>query len=204
MTDPFDFDHFVVLPRLFGLRLSPDGRQLVVGVDTPAPDGKQLRTALWSVDPAGESGPRRLTRSAGGETNAAFLPDGDTRLHVGSARSRTRSPTRPMTSVPWLWSLPPSGGEARLLLSPPGGVARVKVAATSGTLALLGSLHPGATDFAADGELEKARKDAGVSALLFETYPIRYWDHYLGPRELRIVRRRAARDGDAPLADPRT
>ena len=201
MTDPFDFDHFVVLPRLFGLRLSPDGRQLVVGVDTPAPDGKQLRTALWSVDPAGETAPRRLTRSAGGETNAAFLPDGTLVFTSARPDPDAKPDDAGDDHVPWLWSLPASGGEARLLLSPPGGVARVKVAANSGTLALLGSLHPGAASFAEDGELEKARKDAGVSAILFETYPIRFWDHYLGPRELRILVADPP-EGDAPLADP--
>jgi dipeptidyl aminopeptidase/acylaminoacyl peptidase len=188
MTDPFDFDHFVVLPRLFGLRLSPDGRRLVVNVDTPAPDGKKLRTALWSVDPDGATAPRQLTRSAGGETNAAFLPDG-TLIFTSERHDPDAKPDadsggdEPPTS---LWSLPRDGGEALLLLSPPGGVARVKVAAASGTLALLVPLHPGAADFSADGEREKARKEAGVSALLFETYPIRWWDHYLGPREIRI------------------
>ena len=40
---------------------------------------------------------------------------------------------------------------------------------------------PGA-DLEADAAKEKARKDAGVSALLFDSFPIRYWDHYLGPR----------------------
>ena len=76
MTEPFDFDHFVALPRLSGLRLSPDGSRLVVAVATPGPDGKELRTALWQVDPSGQAAARRLTRSAVGESNAAFLPDG--------------------------------------------------------------------------------------------------------------------------------
>src|SRR5205823_6601268 len=47
-------------------------------------------------------------------------------------------------------------------------------------------VHPGADDLAADERRDKARSDAGVGALLFETYPIRYWDHYLGPREPRL------------------
>ena len=71
-----DFDHFVALPRLSGLRLSPDGSRLVVAVATPAPDGKKLRTALWQLDPEGDEAPRRLTRSAAGESSAEFLPDG--------------------------------------------------------------------------------------------------------------------------------
>ena len=76
MSEPFDFDHFIALPRLSGLRLSPDGSRLVVAVATLAPDGKELRSSLWQVDPAGDAAPRRLTRSAVGESNAAFVPDG--------------------------------------------------------------------------------------------------------------------------------
>ena len=40
---------------------------------------------------------------------------------------------------------------------------------------------PGGSDAEADEERRKKRKDAGVSAILHETYPVRYWDHDLGP-----------------------
>lgn len=45
------------------------------------------------------------------------------------------------------------------------------------------SVFPGSPDWLADRERQKARKTAGVEALLFEDYPIRFWDHYLGPRQ---------------------
>ena len=64
MPDPFDLDHYLALPRLSGLRLSPDGRRLITSVGTVAPDGKSMRSALWSVDPSGVTPPRRLTRAA--------------------------------------------------------------------------------------------------------------------------------------------
>ena len=73
------------------------------------------------------------------------------------------------------------------------------VARDSGTVALLAPLHPGAADFEADRARQKARKEAGVSAMLYETYPIRYWDHYLGPREPRYFVADAPADDDAPL-----
>ena len=53
--------------------------------------------------------------------------------------------------------------------------------------AFAAALHPRAGDLEADAEREKARKDAGVEALLFERYPIRHWDHYLGPRERHLL-----------------
>ena len=57
MTDPFDFDRMLALPRLSSLRLSPDGRRLVVAVGRPDPEGKKMTTALWQVDPAGARRP---------------------------------------------------------------------------------------------------------------------------------------------------
>ena len=200
MTDPFDFDHFVALPRLSGLRLSPDGSRLVVAVATPGPDGKELRSALWHVDPAGGVAPRRLTRSAVGESNAEFLPDGSLLFTSARPDPDAKKDDKPDDEPPAaLWHLPAGGGEARLLLAPPGGIAGLKVARASGTVALLAPLHPGAADFDADRERQKARKDAGVSAMLYESYPIRYWDHYLGPREGRLFVADAPADDDASL-----
>ena len=72
----FDLDLYLSLPRVAGLSLAPDGGRLVTSVATPGPDGKKFTSALWELDPAGEAAPRRLTRSAPGEANAAFLPDG--------------------------------------------------------------------------------------------------------------------------------
>ncbi|HEV7862918.1 MAG TPA: hypothetical protein VGR20_09465, partial [Acidimicrobiia bacterium] len=63
------------MPRVSGLAVSPDGSRLVTSVATLAPDGTKFQSALWQLDPAGEVVPRRLTRSAKGETGAAFLPD---------------------------------------------------------------------------------------------------------------------------------
>ena len=72
----FDLDLYLSLPRVAGLALAPDGRRLVTSVATPGPDGKRFASALWELDPAGQAAPRRLTRSAPGESGAAFLPDG--------------------------------------------------------------------------------------------------------------------------------
>lgn len=204
MNDPFDFDHFVALPRLSGLRLAPDGSRLVVAVATVAPDGKQFRTALWQIDPAGGATQHQLTRSMAGEHGSAFLPDGS--LLFISARpdpdARPKdSKEDPDEPAGALWQLPAAGGEARLLVAPPGGIVGLAVAHDAGTVALLVPMHTGAADLAADGQREQARKDAGVSAVLYEDYPLRYWDHYLGPRESRFFLADPPAEGDGPLGD---
>ena len=81
--DAFDFDRFVAFPRLSGLRLSPDGSSLAVSVALPHVDGRKMASSLWRVDPSGERPPRRLTRSAAGESNAAFLADGSLPVVAG-------------------------------------------------------------------------------------------------------------------------
>ncbi len=185
MTD-FDFERFIQLPRLAGLQLSPDGRRLVVAVGGPDPEGRKMRSALWQVDPAGIVPPRRLTRSAAGEAGSvAFLPDGS--LLFTSSRPDPDVKPDPERTIHALWLLPPDGGEARLLAAPEGGVDGIAAARSAAVVAFGAGMAPGAADFAADAERAKARKEAGVSALLFEDdYPVRHWDHWLAPRHRRL------------------
>ena len=113
---PFDLDHFLDLPRLSGLRLSPDGRRLVVSSSTLAPDRKGRRSAVWQLDPAGEAAPRRLTRSAAGESSADFLPDGSL-LFTSAAPIRTprtrRTSRRPPCGSCWSMAVKPGSCSLR-------------------------------------------------------------------------------------------
>jgi len=152
----FDFDRFLALPRLSGLRLSPDGSRLVVTVQRPAPDGKKMRSSIWQLDPAGEKRPRRLTRSAPGESTGAFAPDGSL-LFTSTRPDPDRGPDDDEEELSRLWLLPAQGGEARLLCAPPGGVQDVRVARAADVVAFGASVFPNAADQAADRERHKAR-----------------------------------------------
>jgi dipeptidyl aminopeptidase/acylaminoacyl peptidase len=182
----FDLDLYLSLPRVAGLALAPDGRRLVTSVATPAPDGKTFTSALWELDPAGAAAPRRLTRSAPGEAGAAFLPDGSLLFTSTRDDAEAAPDDKPEGEVARLWLLPAGGGEARPVAASPAGIDLVRVARDAGTVVYRTGVHPGADDLEADERRDKARTDAGVNALLFESYPIRYWDHYLGPREPRL------------------
>jgi dipeptidyl aminopeptidase/acylaminoacyl peptidase len=182
----YDLDSFLSLPRVDGLALSPDGTRLVTSVATVAPDGKKFLGALWELDPKGTAPPRRLTRSAKGESSAVFLPDGSLLFTSSRSDPDAKEDEKDDDAPAALWLLPAAGGEARLVADPPGGVEGVAVARDSGLVAVATGVFPDAGDLEKDAERFKARKKAGVKAQLFEHYPIRFWDHFLGPRHRRI------------------
>ncbi len=200
----FDLDRFLALPRLSALRLSPDGRRIVVSAARPDPAGKRFASALWELDPAGVRAARRITRSAPGESAGTFLADGSL-LFTSARPDPERSPERAeaLGETAGLWLLPVDGGEARPLAALAGGIADVTTARAAGVVAFATGVHPRTTTLEEDEAAEKAREKAGVSAHLYEEFPIRYWDHYLGPREARLYTGVLGDDPHAPLADLR-
>ncbi|WP_085066719.1 S9 family peptidase [Catenuloplanes japonicus] len=188
-----DLDAYAALPRVSGLRLSPDGTRIVVGVATPDPKKNRYVTALWEVDAAGERAARRLTRSRAGESAAGFTPAGDL-LFVSSRPEPDDAEGEDPQAA--LWSQPAGGGDARVIARPTGGVRGV-VVADDGGIVLGSSLLPGSEGVEPDRERRKRRKDAGVTAILHEEYPVRFWDHDLGPARTRLL----ALEDDGDLRD---
>jgi dipeptidyl aminopeptidase/acylaminoacyl peptidase len=194
---PFhDLQDYLALPRLTGLRLSPDGDWLAVTVSVLAPDGRTFKSSIWRVD-TGAAGPARaparLTWSAEGEDSPAFLPDGG--MLFLSPRPAPPGPgPEPAADAGdgtggkrGLWLLPAAGGEARRVAAPAGGLSRLATAASSERAAFTAPVLPGAAGAAADGPQRRARADAGVTAILHESPLVRYWDHDLGPDEQRLL-----------------
>jgi dipeptidyl aminopeptidase/acylaminoacyl peptidase len=177
-------DGYNAIPRVGGLLLSPDGKRLVLSVQTLSPDGTRFVPSLWEQPADGSAPARRLTYSERGESQAAFLPDGA--LVFASARP---DPTLAKDeSAGHVWVLPAGGGEARPVLAVPGGVDGLVAAVDAPSVVLKAPLFPDITELEPDAEKAKLRKDAGVGAMLLEGHPIRFWDHELGPRQARLLR----------------
>ncbi len=191
---PFhDLADFVAIPRVAALQLAPDGSWLAAAVQTLGSDGKKYLTSLWRIDTQGGP-PRRLTRSAEGEANPRFLPDGSLLFTSKRPDPGADPASKDRGDVTALWLLPSGGGEARVIATAPGGVTAAEVARDAGVVVLASPLLPAAgRDGAADGNsaaddarLRKERGDAGVTAILHESAPIRFWDHDLGPDQVRL------------------
>jgi dipeptidyl aminopeptidase/acylaminoacyl peptidase len=193
-STPFtDLDDFVALRRVSGLALSPDGTRLVVAVAALDEKKTAYVSSLWEVDPAGDRPASRLTWGPKSETAPIFLPDGS--LIFTSARPDPDVSATDDTPAA-LWLLPVSG-EARPLCTRPGGVGPAAVARDAGTLVLASATLPSAQTSQQDADRRKARKDHKVTAVLHDSYPVRYWDADLGPDRPRLFA--GIPDGATPL-----
>lgn len=182
---PFhDIDHYLSIPRVSGLTLSPDGKRLVTTVSTLNGKGTEFVTALWEIDPTGQSHARRITRSSKGEAGAAFAANGD--LYFTSSRPDPESADPDADPVNALWLLPASGGEARVVHARAGGISSVMAGKNADAIIVNAEVLAGSSNEENDEERRKARKDNKVSAILHSGYPIRYWDADLGPAQPRL------------------
>ncbi|MEU5159398.1 S9 family peptidase [Streptomyces sp. NPDC020875] len=184
-----DLSAFTACPRVNSLALSVDGTRLVAAVQSLSGDGTRYVSALWEIDPSGEREALRLTRSDKGESGPVFGPDGT--LYFLSGRAPEEGDEGAA-----LWALPPRG-EAAVAVRHPGGIAAFTVARDSGALCHTAGLLPGAADAEEHGELRAARKDAKVTAILYESGPVRAWDRDLGPEEPHTFVRAGA--GEEPV-----
>ncbi|WP_413355065.1 S9 family peptidase [Microbacterium sp. 1P06AB] len=183
--NPFaSLEDYIALPRIDAVALSPDGTRAVLTVATLNKDKTGYDRALWEVPATGGGTPRRLTRSAKGEQGAAFTADGD--LLFVSARPDAEGDGEDEAAQ--LWLLPANGGDARAITRLAGGVSGIAAVADAASVAVLAAdLLPSADSFEADAKLRAERKERKLSAILHTTYPVRYWDHDLGPAEPHLL-----------------
>ena len=186
-TPFFSLDEYVALPRVESLALSPDGRTVVLTVATLTRDQTSYERALWAVAADGSGIPTRLTRSAKGESGAAFSAAGDVLFVSGRPDTAADKPDKDAEAAQ-LWLLPAAGGEARAITRLTGGVSGIAAVATAATsLVIAAELLPSAADLEAESAARKERTEKKVAAILHESYPVRFWDHDLGPAEPHLL-----------------
>ncbi len=179
---PFDeLDDYIALARLSGLVLSPDGSLLICARAVLDDKSAEYVSSLWEIDPEGRRPARRLTWGSTSESGAAFAFDGDVLF------TATRAVPGESDPQPALWRLPAAGGEAQLLISRPGGISSVSAAKAAPTFVAQTSVMASAISLDQDDQVRSARKDKKVTAMLHTGYPVRHWDHDLGPDHPHLV-----------------
>lgn len=180
---PFhDLDDFLALPRVSGLAVSPDGRRVVTTISQISDKANEFLSAIWELGPHGHQTARRLTYGAKGESAPCFTATGD--LLFQAVRPTPDDDTPPRA----LWCLPADGGEAHEVLTCPGGVDRALTAHAADALVVGTTMLAGAGTLEDDEKRRGKRKDNKVSAVLHTGYPVRYWDHDLGPGRAHLLR----------------
>jgi dipeptidyl aminopeptidase/acylaminoacyl peptidase len=185
METPFaDLDDFLALPRVSGLAVSADGSRAVTMVSELNEKRTEFVTAVWELDVTGDRPARRLTRGAKGESSPVFTSGGDL-LFV--ATRDVPGAKAGDDAVASLWRLPAGGGEAVSVLELAGGVGAVHAARAADVTLVTAPLMPSANGVEDDERLRALRKDTKVSAVLHTGYPVRHWDHDIGPGQPHLL-----------------
>ncbi len=177
-----DLDAFLSLPRLSTLLATPDGR-LVVHRALPDAEGTRFVTTVCEVT---GSGPRPLAGPRPGLGAVAVTPAVD--LLLSDRRpDPAAAPDKDGDEVAALWELPAAGGEPQYVAGTPAGIGTVRVAREAGTVVATSAVFRHAETLDDDRERATARRDAGTTALWFDHYPVRHWDHHLAQRAPRLL-----------------
>jgi dipeptidyl aminopeptidase/acylaminoacyl peptidase len=73
-------------------------------------------------------------------------------------------------------------GDAERVAAFPNPIAGLRAARGAPAIAFGSRLHAGASTVGEDAEKERLRREQQVTAALYEEPPVRFWDHYAGPR----------------------
>ena len=169
--------------------VSPDGRWAVVSVTEPAYDKAEQVSDLWIVPTDGSAGPRRLTATAGSESDAVWSRKGD-KLAFVSKRGKDE--------VGQVYVMDMTGpGEARRVTNFPLTCAKPLFTPDGNGLVFQAMVYPGETTVEAQKEAVKKKKERKEKVSSYEGFPVRHWDHWLDGRHPRPYYQPLS-DGSAP------
>ena len=139
---------------------SPDGKWVVFSLVEPAYDESAQVTDLWIVPTDGSAKPHRLTSTKAPETHPAWSPD---------SRRVLFSTKREGDTVNQIYILDIGGGEAQRATHIETGASAAVWRPDGKAIAFVSAIYP-------DPAARKARK---YRARVYDSFPIRYWDHWL-------------------------
>jgi dipeptidyl aminopeptidase/acylaminoacyl peptidase len=175
---PVTHEEVWLMNRIGSPVVSPDGRQAVISVTEPSYEDDGTVSDLWLIELDGSRSPQRLTTTPGGESGAAWSPDG-TRLAFSAARNEGE-PAQ-------VFVLPMDGpGEAEQITAMSTGAANPVWSPDGSLIAFESAVYPGAVDDAANVAEHEAREERGINVSRYEIFPIRQWDRWRDELQTRL------------------
>lgn len=165
-----DLKDFVAEPRFTSLQLSPAASRVVLEKSQLNDKADAYVTSLWE---ARDGKLKRLTTGLHGERFFGFTKDDEV---LFTAKRDTEAESKEQK----LFILPKSG-EARLLTTRPYGFSNFSLASVSADIAFTSPVFATAESDSEDAQIAKERSERKLSGILHRGYPVRYWDHDLGP-----------------------
>ncbi len=157
---------------------SPDGKWVVFSLVEPAYDEKDQVSDLWIVSTDGNTKPRRLTSSKGGESGVAWSPD-SRQIAFGARREGDEVSQIYILDVA-------NGGEAVRITSLSTGARSPQWRPDGKALAFVSTVFPGAADDDTNKKIAADRKAQKYRARVYERFPIRNWDKWLEDTQVHL------------------
>jgi dipeptidyl aminopeptidase/acylaminoacyl peptidase len=176
---PITHEELWLMKRVGSPFPSPDGKWVVYLVIAPAYEPRDVLADLWISPADGSAPPRQLTRAKGPPSGVSWSRDG-TRLAFSARREGDDAPQVYVLNLA-------QGGDAERVSQVPAG-ARSPLWSPDGKSILFLSDVPPA---------DAARTKAAVR--IYNSFPIRYWDHWLDDRRPHLFVQDL--DGDAKARD---
>jgi dipeptidyl aminopeptidase/acylaminoacyl peptidase len=150
---------------------SPDGRWAVFQVTEPAYAQADQLSDLWIAPTDGSEPPRRLTASRGGESGAAWSPDGR-RLAFSARRQGDEASQIYVIDVA-------RGGEAVRVTNLSSGARGPQWSPDGSLLLFVSNVHPGAVADTTHRRIAAEQRAVRHNARVYDGFPIRNWDRWL-------------------------
>lgn len=160
-----------LMKRMSGPIASPDGRFVVQLITQPAYEDKDKSADLWLIATDGRSPARQLTSTPGAESDTTWNADG-TRLAYSMRRVGSDA------AQIYLLDLA-QGGEARQITSLPTGARAPRFSPDGKQIAFVSDVPRGAKRLEDIERLVSERKARAYKARVYDSFPIRNWDHWL-------------------------
>jgi dipeptidyl aminopeptidase/acylaminoacyl peptidase len=167
---PITHEDVWLMKRVGGLEVSPDGKWAVTSVMEPSYEAGKTASDLWMVSVDGSAPPRRLTSTLAPESGAVFSPDSK-RLAFATKREGD--------ATTQIYILPLDGGEAMRATSISTGATDPQWRPDGGAILFESRVHPGARNDEDNRRIAAERKARKYNLRGFDSFPIRYWDHWL-------------------------